>query len=73
MLLDFQMPLMNGIDVYNQVKAMFQEFRNKHKHLEIIDPVFVFLTAFATTNFQKHLKSLGVEYIYEKPVSKEVL
>ena len=73
MLLDFQMPVMNGIDLYHQVKAMFQDCRKQHKHLEITDPVFVFLTAFATTNFCKHLRSLGVEYIYEKPVSKEVL
>jgi hypothetical protein len=52
---------------------MFEKYVDGHENLVIVEPVYVFLTAFATTSFCKHLKSIGVDYIYEKPISKEVL
>jgi hypothetical protein len=36
-------------------------------------PIMVFLTAFATTSFKKHLFSFGVRHVYEKPITKEQL
>lgn len=39
-----------------------------HTDLEIIEPVYVFLTAFMTPSFKLHLNSHGIEHIYEKPI-----
>jgi hypothetical protein len=40
---------------------------------EICEPKFVFLTAFLTPAFKKHLAKFGVNDIYEKPIKREEL
>jgi hypothetical protein len=41
--------------------------------MEIVEPVYVFLTAFMTPTFKLHLTNLGIKHIYEKPILKEQL
>jgi DNA-binding NarL/FixJ family response regulator len=43
MLIDFQMPFKNGIEVVKELKLFFSKFEDKLK-----PPEFVFLTAFVT-------------------------
>ena len=68
MLLDFQMPQKNGIQVMNELRAYFEE--KKKIGLKLKLPQFVFLTAYASPSFKNYLKSLGVNEIYEKPLSE---
>jgi hypothetical protein len=35
----------------------------------IEEPTYVFLTAFATTKFVNHARSLGVTHVFEKPMA----
>ena len=37
--------------------------------LVIEEPTYVFLTAFATSKFVKQAHSLGVQHVFEKPMS----
>ena len=38
------------------------------KGVSLIEPEFVFLTAYMSMTFRKHLESKGVTKIYEKPL-----
>jgi CheY-like chemotaxis protein len=67
-LLDFQMPIKNGIQVVKEVKAHIKSKNNQFPHVNIEEPIFVFLTAFMTSTFNNHLKSLGITECYEKPI-----
>ena len=41
--------------------------------IKVIEPIFIFLTAYASTSFTKHAKSQGVSHIFEKPLLQEQL
>ena len=47
--------------------------QNQKTDLIIEEPEFVFLTAYGTLNFKKHLSTYGVKHIYEKPISQNEL
>ena len=48
--------------------------KNKvYPHIKLEEPVYVFLTAFSTVPFRKHLATLGVKNVYEKPIQLEQL
>ena len=64
---------MNGIEAFNTIKQSYQKIQSEREDLNIIEPICIFLTAFATTNFTKHLKQIGVDHVYEKPISKQIL
>jgi CheY-like chemotaxis protein len=69
MLLDFQMPRKNGFQVLKEVKDYYALKQSECKErCLILEPVFVFLTAFATTSFRQHVLSLGVKLVFEKPI-----
>jgi hypothetical protein len=38
-----------------------------------MDPDFVILTAYMTNSFRNYLNKLGIDKIYEKPLTKEQL
>jgi CheY-like chemotaxis protein len=72
MLLDFQMPRKNGLQVLDEVKEMFSE-RNSELFATgstLVEPKFIFLTSYCSLQFQAHLKKKGVTEIYEKPLSQ---
>ena len=71
MLLDMQMPKKNGIQVVEEVKAMYKNAQEslRERGVELVEPLYVFLTAFSSIALRKHLVNLGVTHIYEKPIS----
>ena len=72
MLLDYQMPKKTGIQVVMEAREYFKKTAQTYDKLD--EPVYVFLTAFATPSFKKHLKeSLDVRLVYEKPIHLEQL
>lgn len=70
MLLDFQMPQKNGLEVLTEVKQFYQAKARilAEKGVSLVEPEFVFLTAYMSIAFRKHLESKGVTQIYEKPL-----
>lgn len=67
MLLDFQMPRFNGLQVIEQTRQFYIEMSEKHS-IELKEPLFVFLTAYKTKGFEKHLEALNILHCYEKPL-----
>jgi len=66
------MPFKNGIQVVQELR---QFFKNTIDELELTipgiklkEPLFVFLTAHASPLFKTHLKAIGVDHCYEKPI-----
>lgn len=72
MFLDQQMPKLNGIQVLERVRR-FCNLTNANEGIKVVEPVFIFLTAFSTQTFKSHLKSLEVEHCYEKPLQLDQL
>ncbi len=68
LLLDFQMPQKNGVQVLKEIRTFYGYQQMNDNDVKIEEPVFVFLTAFMTPAFKKHLADLGVQHIYEKPI-----
>jgi len=70
MLLDFQMPKMNGIEVLQKMRNFCKNYyiESDFKKVKIEEPTYVFLTAFSSHTFKSHIKSLGVELYFEKPL-----
>ena len=56
MLLDLQMPQKNGIQVVQEVKDFYKQLQEEFTLLRIVEPEFVFLTAFSSMTLRKHLK-----------------
>ena len=71
MLLDFQMPKKNGLQVIEDYRNYLKERLKEIKNLSVIEPHYVFLTAFASKNFKNLLESKGFMNIYEKPIQLE--
>ena len=79
MLLDFQMPRLNGIQVVEHLRIYIRKLNQElvTYNLQIKHPRVVFLTAFLTSAFKQHIAKLGVKHAYEKPCQintlKEIL
>ena len=71
MLLDFQMPNKNGIQVIEEIRGYYNSRKKLNTEIKIIEPTYVFLTAFMTPSFIKHVNSVGVTHIYAKPLQRE--
>ena len=67
------MPKKNGIQVVQEVREFYNTQAQLYPDLKFEEPVYVFLTAFNTMMFRKHLASLGVKNIFEKPIQLEQL
>ena len=55
------------------MKNYFKEIKLQNASLEIIEPEYVFLTAFSTNPFRNYLKTMKIEHCYEKPVSSAMM
>lgn len=73
MLLDFQMPRMNGIQVVEHVRKYISDRNTGLEHAWVCEPRFVFLTAFKTKQFKQHVKKLGITEVHDKPLQIELL
>ena len=65
MILDFQMPKKNGIEVVKEVKKLYQEKSG------LKSPELAFITAIENTTFKNHLLQLGVKHYFTKPIKYE--
>lgn len=71
--LDMQMPNMNGIQVLTEIRKIYAATRRTNPKMNLEDPIFVFLTGFASENLKDHLVKLGVKSCHLKPIEREVL
>jgi CheY-like chemotaxis protein len=62
------MPRLNGIQAVQKIKT-FINSKNAMTETKIAEPKFVFLTAYKTSAFDKHIKELNIEQVFEKPLS----
>jgi CheY-like chemotaxis protein len=62
------MPRLNGLQVVDKTRKFIETQNTIQQKVKVIDPIFIFLTAYASTSFSKHAKSQGVAHIYEKPL-----
>ena len=67
------MPKKNGIQVVQEVRDIYKNKAQLYPAIKLELPVFVFLTAFSTVHFKKHMASLGIRNIFEKPIQVEQL
>jgi CheY-like chemotaxis protein len=73
MLLDLQMPIKNGLKVVTELKQLFKKLREEHPDIYVIEPTYVFLTAFSTQAFRTYLQTINIKHCYEKPISGALL
>ena len=66
------MPRKNGLDVIQGLRR-FIKVQNTKSSVQILEPRFVFLTAYSTRTFRQHARSYNVECVLEKPIQKEIL
>ena len=71
-ILDFQMPRLNGIEFVKLFRNFIRN-NNMQSPVKILEPRFVFLTAYMTLQFKNHLKQIDIEQVYEKPLEISVL
>ena len=55
MLLDLQMPRKNGIEVVKEVRKIYK-FMSIENNVTLIEPNFIFFTAYSSINFKKYTK-----------------
>ena len=70
---DFMMPRLNGIQAVQKIKHFIQAQNSIRPDDPIPEPRFVFLTAYKTSVFDKLIKELNVDTVFEKPLSLEQL
>lgn len=68
MLLDIQMPLKNGFEVVTEVRNYYKKISKRSK-ITLIEPEFIFFTAFSSIALLKHIKSNNISHCYEKPAT----
>lgn len=64
------MPRLNGVQVVAAVRKFLRD-RNcilKDVGIELQEPQIVFVTAFLSLAFRKHIADLGITNAYEKPL-----
>ena len=68
-LLDFQMPRLNGIQVIEKIRYFLRQTELKNKLVKVKPPTFFFMTAYMSVALKKHLKELNVTEVFEKPLN----
>ena len=51
------MPRLNGLQVVEKTRKFIETQNTIQQKVKVIDPIFIFLTAYASTSFSKHAKS----------------
>lgn len=64
---------MNGIEVLEHVRSYIEQRNSQLDNLWVNEPRIVFLTAFKTKQFTKHMKALGVTEVHDKPILTDQL
>ena len=74
MLLDFQMPKMNGLQVVQTVRHMYEKHNDAARGVDgqkLKLPSFVFVTAFHSWGLKHLLAKESLTQLYEKPLQDE--
>ena len=72
MILDFQMPRKNGLQVIEEIRTFIAR-QNRSSAVKIKEPFFVMLTAYSTSAFIQYANKLKILAVYEKPLRLETL
>ena len=75
-ILDFNMPVMNGIEVVQEVKIIYEEFNKecrKTGEAELKLPTIAFFTGQQDEAFKSYCTKKGVDIFLQKPVSNQEL
>lgn len=71
------MPQKNGLEVVKAVRDLYASIRDTleltNPGLKLKEPIFVFLTAYASLTFRKYLSQHNIMHCYEKPLQIEQL
>ena len=70
-LFDFQMPRLNGLQTMQQLCSFIKNTNAQSQRQKIIEPHFVFCTAFLTSALRKHIAQENM--VFEKPMEFETL
>ena len=62
------MPKKNGLQVIEAFRRYIKQKDIEFENLTLLEPRFVFLTAFASKTFKQLLESKGIMDVYEKPL-----
>ena len=73
MILDLQMPVLNGLDAIKKVKQIYERLRARHPESQIEKPTFIFVTAFCSKSLREYTKDQDVFGVFEKPMSQDDL
>ena len=65
------MPKKNGMEVVKEIRDLIKSHQDRGP--DVLEPVFVFLTAFKTKTFDSFLESNNIHHCFEKPLSNEAL
>lgn len=71
MVLDMQMPIKNGLQVVQEVKAMYNGLKVRGQRADLQEPLIVFNTAFSSKGLRNYLKQINVQHCLDKPLSME--
>jgi DNA-binding response OmpR family regulator len=67
-ILDFQMPYKNGIQVIQEVRAHYDQVQTRCPTLKLVQPKFVINSAFKTKGLTLYLRSNDIDDCLEKPI-----
>jgi hypothetical protein len=75
MLLDYNLPSMNGFTVVKFVRDKVNDLNTKLEKVKvvIVEPEYVIYTAFYCSTLKTHFKKLKLEQVHEKPLHIGVL
>lgn len=62
------MPKKNGLQVLNEVRQLYAAYNKSCPAQPLLEPEFIFLTAYSSKGFQDYLKDKRVRQVYEKPL-----
>jgi CheY-like chemotaxis protein len=73
MILDFQMPRMNGLQVIEHIKGYIARQNMLNQYVQLEEPRFVIVSNYLTESLEKHMARYNVRDFYEKPLPDGVL
>ena len=68
MILDLQMPVLNGIQVIERVNQIYERLKIRHPGSKIEKPTFILVTAFSSKNLKEYTRNQEVFGVFEKPM-----
>jgi CheY-like chemotaxis protein len=70
MILDNQMPLLQGIDVIKKIRSHIMK-ANMNRRVAIQEPIFMLVSSFMTPHLRSHLRDINIREGVDKPINTE--